>query len=181
MSTQTIAPLMDSLVVVNRQTLSVATLQMLQQRFGPIPAGRWWYDGCTGAWGAEGGATAGWVAPGLPLPGPLPADASGGGGGALTGVFINGRELHPQDVARLQQSLGKPVWRGRWWADAQGRFGPMLAGLKLPAINNLAAASATQANQPWSLSSADGRQFIGRDSDGVSFATGSRGEAWFGE
>lgn len=181
MSTQSLEPPVGSPVVVNGQTLSAATLQLLQQRVGPMPAGRWWYDACTGAWGPEGGPTAGWVAPCLPLPGPLRANASGGGHGALTGVFINGRELHPQDVIRLHQALGKPVWHGRWWADALGRFGPMLAGFKLPAINNLAAAPATQADQTWSLSSADGRQFLGSDSDGVSFATGSRGEAWFGE
>jgi hypothetical protein len=60
---------------------------------------------------------------GLDLGGPLPASASGGGDGRLTGVFINGRELHPADVAGLRQLVGQ-VWPGRWFVDAQGNYGP---------------------------------------------------------
>jgi hypothetical protein len=64
----------------------------------------------------------------LPLGGPLPADISGGG----TGIFINGRELHPVDVAGLTQLVGQ-VMPGRYWLDAQG-----YAGLEgQPAITNL--------------------------------------------
>jgi hypothetical protein len=40
----------------------------------------------------------------------------------LTGVFINGRELHPLDVQGLQQLIGQ-VLPGRWWVDAQGNYG----------------------------------------------------------
>jgi hypothetical protein len=47
----------------------------------------------------------------------MPAGCSGGG----TGVFVNGRELHPYDVYRLSQ-LG-PVYPGRYWVDANGDFG----------------------------------------------------------
>ncbi|MEQ1504757.1 MAG: hypothetical protein ABMB14_21140, partial [Myxococcota bacterium] len=52
-----------------------------------------------------------------------PAEASGGGAGRTTGVFINGRELHPLDVQGLTAMLGAPPLPGRWWVDAQGTFG----------------------------------------------------------
>jgi hypothetical protein len=40
----------------------------------------------------------------------------------LTGVFINGRELHPTDVAVLQMLLGQ-VYPGRFGVDGQGNAG----------------------------------------------------------
>ncbi len=87
--------------------------------------------------------------PGLTLGGPVPADASGGGQGALTGVFINGRELHPLDVVGLQQLIGQ-VWPGRWWVDAQGNYG-LENG---PALGNLAllarAHQSSGSRQAWS-------------------------------
>jgi hypothetical protein len=49
---------------------------------------------------------------GLEFGGPIP-------GG--TGVFINGRELHPLDVAGRSQIV--PVLRGRYWVDGNGNFG----------------------------------------------------------
>ncbi len=68
-------------------------------------------DAATGARGGESGATQGRLAPGLPLPAPMPADASGGGRGLLTGVFIIGRELHPLELRRNRhrQGGGDPV------------------------------------------------------------------------
>ena len=99
---------------------------------GRVAPGRYWYDHATGAFGIERGPTLGFVAPGLDLPGPLHADASGGGNGMLSGVFINGRELHPQDVAAFIAMLGA-VMPGRYWVDAQGNFGteggPLLGNL----------------------------------------------------
>jgi hypothetical protein len=57
----------------------------------------------------------GLAVPGLAIGGKLRADASGGG----TGVFINGRELHPLDVAGLRAITGT-VLPGRYWLDANG-------------------------------------------------------------
>lgn len=116
-------------VFVNRVRLPEATLSALEQAGAPrIPDGRYWYDPLCGAWGLEGGQARGFVLAGLRLGGPLPADISGGG----TGVFINGRELHPLDVQGLQQLVG-PVQRGRYWVDAQGNAGleggPVLVNL----------------------------------------------------
>ncbi len=87
-----------------------------------LPDGAYWYDRTSGATGMWGGPTIGFVAPGLELGAPLPANASGGGSGQVTGVFINGREIHAQDHAALVQMLGQ-VYPGRWWVDAQGNAG----------------------------------------------------------
>ncbi len=100
------------------------TLGQIERWYGrPAPEGDYWYDAKSGAAGAWGGPTLGFLPAGLALGGPLPPNASGGGNGQLTGVFINGRELHPVDVQVLQRIYGQ-VYRGRFWVDAQGNAGP---------------------------------------------------------
>lgn len=171
-------------VIVNHQVIDPATVAQWRQRYGVVQAGRYWYDADTGAWGREGGPTIGWVATGLPLPGPLPADASGGGNGGLTGVFINGRELHPYDVQGLALATGAPPWRGSWWMDATGNFGALTGMQHGPVLGNVfvmmrAHSGATGSNGPqWGIASPDGSQFIGNDGVGC-FAKGSRGESYF--
>lgn len=98
------------------------TLRQLEAHIGAVPAGRYWYDAASGGAGVWGGPAAAYLGPGLALGGRLPAAASGGGDGRLTGVFVNGRELHPLDVAGLRQVLGH-VEVGRWWWDAAGNVG----------------------------------------------------------
>lgn len=115
------APEPANSVQINGRDLDAAaqqTLKALEARIGPVPAGHYWYDVHTGAAGRWGGPTSVFLTPGLSLGGPLPPDASGGGHGRLTGVFINGRELHPVDVAGLS-SFG-PVLPGRYQWDAAG-------------------------------------------------------------
>jgi hypothetical protein len=122
--------------------------------------GRYWYDPACGAWGVEGGPCAGFTQAGIPLGGPLKADASGRG----TGVFVNGRELHPMDVVALTRAM--PVWPGRYWMDAVGNFG-WEGG---PPVGNLAAAmqfSSAQSGGPWTVSSQAGT--AGGDGDGFLF------------
>jgi hypothetical protein len=107
---------------------------MLERQSGQrVPDGAYWYDSATGAAGRWGGPTLAFLPPGLRLGGRLPAQASGGG----TGVFINGRELHPMDVLGLQRLLRSPILPGRYWVDAQGNAG-YEGG---PAIINLVAAA----------------------------------------
>jgi hypothetical protein len=124
-------------VVVNGQVVTNEQMQAIQQRLGipetaPIPPGRYWYDRFSGLWGMEGGPTMGQILPELDLGGPLQPDASGSG----TGVFINGRELHLQEVAFLQQLFGYVI-PGRYWLDWQG-IGGFEGG---PAAFNLRAAA----------------------------------------
>src|SRR5689334_5563418 len=101
----------------------LAAIDPLEQRWGGrLPSGDYWYDNDSGAAGRWGGPTLGILPPGLQLGGPMPANASGGGDGSVTGVFINGRELHPQDVQKLEALVGT-VYQGRWFVDASGNFG----------------------------------------------------------
>jgi hypothetical protein len=116
------------------------TLGSLERSIGRLPDGEYWYDARTGASGRWGGPALAFLPAGLELGGPVPAGASGGGTGKLTGVFVNGRELHPIDVAGLQELLGG-VLPGRWWVDASGNYGPEGGP---PAGNLLAIAQARQ-------------------------------------
>jgi hypothetical protein len=96
----------------------MAKLQLVERAFGVrLPDRDYWYDNRSGAAGIWKGPAAALLPAGLGLGGAMPAECSGGG----TGVFINGRELHPLDVALLSQ-IG-PVLRGRWFLDADGSFG----------------------------------------------------------
>ena len=119
-------------VLINRVRLAPDALQALETSYQTrIEDGRYWYDAVCGAWGVEGGPTAGFILPGLDLPGPMPADISGGG----TGIFINGREIHPMDQAGLHQLFGV-TYRGHYWLDANGNLGPVGG----PAIANVVSA-----------------------------------------
>jgi len=116
----------DRTVVINGTRLSNEQVNSLEQAYRiKIQEGAYWYDKTCGAWGLQGGPTAGFILPNLDLGGPLRADASNG----TTGVFVNGRQLHTYDVLALQQLLG-PVALGRYWLDAPGNVGieggPML-------------------------------------------------------
>jgi hypothetical protein len=110
----------------------VRTLERIERSIGRIPDGDYWYDPRTGASGKWGGPALAFLPAGLDLGGALPANASGGGKGTLTGVFVNGRELHPVDVAGLQELVGGAI-PGRWWIDANGDYGveggPVLGNL----------------------------------------------------
>ncbi len=132
----------DDGVYVNGQLVGAEQIQAVMQTMGippqaaTIPPGRYWYDDVSGLWGMEGGPTVGQIFPGLELGGPLQPDASGSG----TGVFINGRELHPEEVAFLQRIFGAVI-PGRYWMDWQG-IGGYEGG---PALFNVAAAAAAGA------------------------------------
>jgi len=106
-------------VYINREKLSTETVQALESPYGiSILDGHYWYDRYSGLWGMEGGPTLGVVMPGLSLGGDLPVDAANGN----TGVFLNGLELHSQDVSNLQMWVGV-VNPGRYWMDAYGNVG----------------------------------------------------------
>jgi hypothetical protein len=131
-------------VYINRVKLDDATLQALETQYRiPIQDGRFWYDATCGAWGVEGGPTAGFIYPGLNLPGPMPVDISQGG----TGIFINGREIHRLDQMALQQIFGATI-PGRYWLDAQGNLG--LEG-GAPIANLAAAIAASKGGQAGSV------------------------------
>jgi hypothetical protein len=121
-------------VFVNGQQLTDAELAQVERgQQARIQDANYWYDRVLGAWGIDGGPTLGFVAAGLDLGGPLSANASGGG----TGVFVNGRELHPIDMLALQRITG-PIVPGRYFIPNMG-----LAGLEGgPPLWNLSAMAA---------------------------------------
>lgn len=124
-------------VTARPQDLEV--LARLESTWGQtLPDGSYWYDDTSGVAGVWGGPATAIVGAGLGLGGvAVPAEASGGGKGLLTGVFINGRELHPIDVQGLTAILGQAPWPGQWWADGMGNYG--LPGQ--PAMGNLVVAA----------------------------------------
>jgi hypothetical protein len=139
----------SSKVIVNNVVLDEAQQIEMQRAFGArIPDGVYWYDAMSGAWGYQGGPTAGFTLPGIRLGGMLCADASNGN----TGVFINGRELHLQDVIGLRQFC-QVVLPGRYWVDAQGNCGyeggPPLVNLRMLATQSSGGGA-------WSVNSAFG-------------------------
>jgi hypothetical protein len=119
-------------VVVNGVLLSAGQVAAFEHRYGMrLPAGAYWYDPESGAWGVQGGPTAGRARAHVNVGAALRADASGGGDGKLTGIFINGREIHPQEAALLSQYVS--LVPGRYWIDAAGNAGYQ----GLPAMVNL--------------------------------------------
>ena len=95
-----------------------AILEQVERAYGfRLPDAPFWYDKRSGAIGLWNGPGLGQIPAGLDVGGPMPANCSGGG----TRVFVNGRELHPYDVAVLSQ-LGQ-VLPGRYFVEANGNFG----------------------------------------------------------
>jgi hypothetical protein len=130
---QATKPTSSRSVIINGIRLGDQDLESLERAYRVrIRDGYYWYDRMNGSWGKQGGPTEGFILAGLNLGGPLRADASNGD----TGVFINGRQLHRVDVARLQQIW--PVYRSRCWMDAYGNIG--LEGQ--PAFGNVWVAAA---------------------------------------
>lgn len=126
-------------VFINRHRLTEERLAAIKTQYGvDVPAGRYWYDRASGGWGVESGPTLGFVSAQLDLPGPMPADISGGG----TGIFINGREIHPMDQMALTQMLGGTI-PGRYYLDARGNLGPEGGQ---PLVNLLAVSQANAAS-----------------------------------
>lgn len=109
--------------MVNGVALTDAQLSRLVAKYrSPIAAGDYWYDARNGIWGMTGGPALGLLMSGEAIGGPLQSNASGGG----TGVFINGRELHADDVRNLDTlfaSFGTRTQPGRYWSDGTGNFG----------------------------------------------------------
>ena len=89
-------------VFINQVRVEADTLNAIESEGQfPIADGRYWYDFNSGAWGVEDGPTAGLIYPGLSLPGPMPVNISGGG----TGIYINGREIHPLDQQAMTRTM----------------------------------------------------------------------------
>lgn len=110
----------QSAVVVNGEALSPQVVRALEMQYRtPLQPGRFWYDQVSGLWGREGGPSQGQIHAGLDLGGPLASDASVRSFRDKTFVFVNGREIHPQELSYLQGLFGA-VTPTRYWLNAQG-------------------------------------------------------------
>lgn len=131
-------------VLINGKRLSDDDLVRLEAAYHiRISDADYWYDPVLGAWGVRGGPTLGFIAPGLDLGGPLPADASDG----ETRIFVNGRELHLYDALALQRITG-PIMPGRYFITAQGLAG-YEGGAPLWNLAQLAARSSDNPGNSW--------------------------------
>ena len=109
-------------VIVNGAPLEPRHTAALEQTYRTrLVPGRYWYDAMSGLWGLEGGASVGLIAPGLPF-GRMDPSASVGRRAGITGVFVNGREIHPDELSYLRALYG-PVVRARYWLNARGIAG----------------------------------------------------------
>jgi hypothetical protein len=143
-----------------------AVIERLEASAGArLADGAYFYDPATGAAGAWGGPVGAFLPAGLDLNGRAPPEASGGGTGALTGVFVNGRELHPRDVEGLKELLGG-VYRGRFWVDAKGNYGLEAA----PAMGNLVAIARAHARAGKRGTSAWSRRYEGAGGTSIDLA-----------
>jgi hypothetical protein len=107
-------------IAVNGVALDAPTILALENAYQTrLAPGRYWYDRNSGLWGYELGPVQGQIAPGLRLGGTLSPRASVGDRAGITGVFVNGRELHPRELDSLRRLYGQ-VQGGRYWLDARG-------------------------------------------------------------
>jgi heme-degrading monooxygenase HmoA len=167
-------------VQINGTAPSAAQLRVLEElerSFGfRLPDGAYWYDARSGAAGQWGGPASGVLPAGLDLGPAMPAHCSGGG----TQVFINGRELHVQDVMGLQQLFGM-VMPGRYFVDERGNGG--FEGGP-PMFNLLAAMQQAQAARrggAWSHTTDVGgsRMHVGGDGQGFTYFMDSDGHSFY--
>jgi len=141
-----------------------------------LPDGSYWYDAATGAAGHWGGPASAFLPAGLQVAGPMPPGCSGGG----TLVFVNGRELHPQDVEGLQRLVGA-VPPARYWMDSMGNFGHE-GGPLLGNVIQLAQRSSGRGGGTFSHYFNDGagtRISIAGTGDGSSYYSDSKGNSWW--
>jgi hypothetical protein len=107
-------------IYINRIKLNGTEVDSLVASYGEVESGRYWYDAIAGLWGYENGPTQGKAIPNVYFRGKLPADISGRG----TSIFINNREIHPQEKQYLESIYGLGnVKTGRYWVDYLGNGG----------------------------------------------------------
>jgi hypothetical protein len=161
---------------LDRQEMS--RLEAVERRYGVrLPNGRFWYDNVSGAIGLWKGPVAGFALAGLNLGPKMPPDCSTGG----TGVFVNGRELHPLDVMALRRFM--LVLPGRWWVDAYGNGGAEGG----PATFNIVAlarqaGSRSSSGSAWSrrLDAGGGSLNVGGDGNFFNFMDSNGNSAYSG-
>ncbi|CAI0469925.1 unnamed protein product [Linum tenue] len=122
-------------VFVNGHPIQDRVLKKAEKVAGPIHPGQYWYDYRAGFWGVMGGPCLGIIPPSIEeLNHPLPANCACGD----TGVYVNGRELHQQDL-NLLSTRGLPTERDRSYIiEITGRVLDEDTGEELDSLGRLA-------------------------------------------
>jgi hypothetical protein len=164
-------------IAVNGVPLDDGTVATLERAYRTrLAPGRYWYDPRSGLWGYELGPSQGQIAPGLRLGGPLNPRASVGYRAGVTRVYINGREIHPQELGYLQRLYGH-VQPARYWLDARGiggyEGGPAQFDLRAQAMSQQRSAGYTRRG-PGGNTGSDGQcSYYNDPSSGASVMTGN--------
>lgn len=109
-----------------------------------LPAGRYWYDRVSGAFGRWGGPPLGFLPPNLALGGRLPRNASA----STLPVTINGRAIHRTEYIWFTRLFGRRPQPGHYWLDSRGNLGKV--GQR-GSINLLAIARRRSGSNSWSV------------------------------
>ncbi|CAN4108386.1 unnamed protein product [Withania somnifera] len=122
-------------IIVNGHLIPDRLIKKAEKRAGPIQPGHYWYDFRAGFWGVIGGPCLGIIPPFIEeFNYPMPDNCAGGS----TGVFVNGRELHPKDL-KLLASRGLPADReGSYILEISGRVLDEDTGEELESLGKLA-------------------------------------------
>ncbi|KAG0503529.1 hypothetical protein HPP92_003601 [Vanilla planifolia] len=124
-----------SKVLVNGHLISARLVKKAEKFAGPVHAGEYWYDYRAGFWGVTGHACLGIIPPFIEeFNYPMHKNCAGGN----TGVLVNGRELHENDLTLLA-SRGLPVVEGRAYIiEISGKVWDEETGEELDSLGKLA-------------------------------------------
>ncbi|XP_020251456.1 LOW QUALITY PROTEIN: protein ENHANCED DISEASE RESISTANCE 4-like [Asparagus officinalis] len=124
-----------SKVSINGHPISDRLVKKAEKLAGPIHPGNYWYDYHAGFWGVMGHSCLGIIPPFIEeFNYPMPKSCAGGN----TGVFVNGRELHQNDLALLV-GRGLPATEGQSYTiDISGKVWDAATGEELDSLGKLA-------------------------------------------
>ncbi|XP_031403145.1 protein ENHANCED DISEASE RESISTANCE 4 [Punica granatum] len=122
-------------VSINGHPVPARVVKKAEKFAGPIHPGNYWYDSRAGFWGAMGGPCLGIIPPNIEeFNYPMLDNCAGGN----TGVFVNGRELHKQDLDLLA-TRGLPTDSNRsYLIEVSGRVWDEDTGEELDCLGKLA-------------------------------------------
>ncbi|KAM1788230.1 hypothetical protein ACFX11_038550 [Malus domestica] len=122
-------------VFINGQPIPDHVVRKAEKLAGPIRPGDYWYDFRAGFWGVMGQACLGIIPPFIEeFNYPIPTNCAAGN----TGVYVNGRELHPRDLDLLARR-GLPTTREKFYiVEMSGRVVDEDSGEDLKSLGKLA-------------------------------------------
>ncbi|KAL7239042.1 hypothetical protein ACSBR2_005023 [Camellia fascicularis] len=122
-------------VTINGHPIPDRMLKKAEKLSGPVHPGQYWYDSRAGFWGVMGGPCLGIILPFIEeFNYPMPENCAGGN----TGIFVNGRELHPRDL-NLLSSRGLPTTKDKSYIiEISGRVLDEDSGEELDSLGKLA-------------------------------------------